>query len=76
MSGINNWVHERGSVTENDILALERAKRIERKHAKLGYRWIKINERLQAFVPCDKDGNPTDVGKEKIRLIKESQNIK
>jgi len=75
-SGTTNWVHEKGNVTDKDRLALERAKKIEQKLKKKGYRWIKINERLQTFVPCDEDGNPTLEGQRKIALLKESQGIK
>ena len=75
-STINNWVHEEGNVTDKDRLALERAKKIEHKLKKNGYCWIKINERLQTFVPCDENGKPTIEGERKIAMIKESQNIK
>ena len=75
-SSINNWVHEEGNVTDKDRFALERAKKMENKLKKNGYRWIKINERLQTFVPCDENGKPTLEGELKIAMIKESQNIK
>lgn len=75
-SSINNWVHEEGNVTDKDRLALERAKKMENKLKKNGYRWIKINERLQTFVPCDENGKPTIEGESKIAMLKESQNIK
>ena len=75
-SGTTNWVHEKGNVTEKDLLALERAKKVERKKQKEGYRWIKINERLKTFVPCDENGKPTLEGERKIAMLKESQNIK
>ena len=75
-SSINNWVHEEGNVTDKDRLALERAKKMEHKLNKNGYRWIKINERLQTFVPCDENGKPTLEGELKIAMLKESQNIK
>ena len=75
-SSINNWVHEEGNVTDKDRLALERAKKMENKLKKNGYRWIKINERLQTFVPCDENGKPTLEGELKIAMLKESQNIK
>ena len=75
-SSINNWVHEEGNVTDKDRLALERAKKMENKLKKNGYRWIKINERLQTFVHCDENGKPTLEGERKIAMIKESQNIK
>ena len=75
-SSINNWVHEEGNVTDKDRLALERAKKMEHKLKKNGYRWIKINVRLQTFVHCDENGKPTLEGERKIAMIKESQNIK
>jgi hypothetical protein len=75
-SSINNWVHEKGNVTDKDRMALERAKKIEKNLKKNGYRWIKINERLQTFVPCDENGKPTLEGERKIAMLKESQNIK
>lgn len=75
-SGTTNWVHEKGVVTEKDRIALEHAKRMEHKAAKKGYRWIKINERNQVFVPCDKHGQPTKEGEEKIRIFKEHLGIK
>lgn len=75
-STINNWVHEECNVTDKDRLALERAKKMEHKLKKNGYRWIKINERLQTFVPCEENGKPTLEGERKIDMIKESQKIK
>lgn len=75
-SSINNWVHEKGNVTDKDRLALERAKKIEHKLKKVGYRWVKVNARLQIFVPCDNDGNPTQEGQRRIALLKENQGIK
>ena len=75
-SGISNWVHENGNVTDKDRLALERAKKMEHKLKKNGYRWIKINERLQTFVPCAENGKLTLEGERKIAMINESQNMK
>ena len=67
---ITNWVHEEGVVTEKDIKALERAKKIEARLEKHGYKWVKINERREIFVPCDKNGNPTLDGQRRIALLK------
>ena len=67
---ITSWVHEEGVVTEKDIKALERAKKIEDSLEKHGYKWVKINERLKIFVPCDKNGNPTLDGQRRIALLK------
>ena len=67
---IISWVHEEGVVTEKDIKALERAKKIEDRLEKNGYKWVKINERLEIFVPCDNNGNPTLEGQRRIALLK------
>ena len=67
---ITNWVHEDGVVTEKDIKALEHAKKIEARLEKHGYKWVKINERLEIFVPCDNNGNPTLEGQRRIALLK------
>ena len=71
-----NWVFESGVVLEKDRATLEKAKRIERKNEKRGYRWIKINERNKIFVPCDKKGNPTKEGLHKINMLKLTLGIK
>lgn len=65
-----NWLHEEGVVTEKDIKALEHAKKIEARLENNGYKWVKINERLEIFVPCDKNGNPTLEGQRRIVLLK------
>ena len=71
-----NWVFESGVVLEKDRATLEKAKRIENKNLKKGYRWIKINERNKIFVPCDKKGKPTKEGERKIQLFKNALGIK
>lgn len=67
---IISWVHEEGVVTEKDIKALECAKKIEDRLEKHGHKWVKINERLKIFVPCDNNGNPTLEGQRRIALLK------
>ena len=71
-----NWVFESGVVLEKDRATLEKAKRIENKNLKKGYRWIKINERNKIFIPCDKKGNPTKDGQRKIEIFKNALGIK
>lgn len=75
-SNISNWARERGAVTEKDRLALQRAKKIERMQEKDGYRWVKINERIRLYVPCDANGKPTREGRRRIAILKESEGIK
>lgn len=72
----NNWVYEKGNVREKDIIELEKAKKRERRDGKNGYRWIKINERNKLFIPCDKDGNPTERGQRMISNFKIYMGIK
>lgn len=67
---MENWVYEKGVVTEKDIKALESAKKIERRNEKNGYRWIRVSPRMTIHVPCDKDGNPTEEGQRRINILK------
>ena len=76
MSGINNWVNDKGAVSEKDKTALEKAKRLESHDLKNGYRWYKINERNKILVPCNEKGYPTSKGLEKIKRFKEHLGIK
>lgn len=72
-STINNWVSERGNVTEKDIKALEHAKKIEKKESKEGYRYVRVSPRISVHVPCDKNGNPTKEGRRRIQLLIDSK---
>ncbi len=67
---MENWVYEKGVVTEKDIKALESAKKLERRNEKNGYRWIRVSPRMTIHVPCDKDGNPTEEGQRRINILK------
>ena len=71
-----NWVHEKGVVTERDRIALEKAKRLEQKDVKKGYRWYRINERNKIFIPCNKNGEPTKEGLAAIERFKAHIGIK
>lgn len=71
-----NFISPQPTVTETDIRNLEKAKKYERKKATEGWRWVRVNERLCIFVPCDKQGVPTEEGLEKIRKQKLRLNIK
>lgn len=70
--GAGNWVYEKGGVTEKDIKALEKAKRLESRQERHGYKWVNVNSRTSILVPCDKEGNPTVEGLRKIELLKKS----
>lgn len=72
-----NWSSKiKPTVAESDRKNLEIAKRYENKKIKEGWRWIKVNERLKMLVPCDRHGNPTKEGLEKIERQKSGLNIK
>ena len=58
-----------GVEKENSIKALEKAKRLEAKRKKAGWRYVKVDARLQVFVPCDENGKPTKEGKERIERV-------
>ena len=62
----NNWVHNKNAVNESDLRMLEKARKQEKEKSKQGYRWILACKNLKVFVPCDKDGEPTDKGKQMI----------
>ena len=49
---------------------LEKCLKQEQKRKKKGYRFIKIGKNTEIFVPCDKDGNPTEEGQRKIARMK------
>ena len=73
---MDNWVHEKGTVFEKDKIMLEQVKKKERKDEKLGYKWVRVDPRTTLFVECDKHGNPTKRGLEKINKLKSYLNIK
>lgn len=68
-----NWAYRgaNSNVTDSDISALAKAKKRESELEKNGYRWIVINNRLKAFVECDENGEPTELGREQIRRQRE-----
>lgn len=60
------------NVTDKDLRTLEKAKLMEKEKLEKGYRYIKIDNRTKALIPCDKDGKPTKEGEESIKAIKAS----
>lgn len=63
-----NWSTLSTIVTENDRKILEKAKIRERKLIKEGWRYYKINDRIQVLVPFGGDGKPTERGREMIEI--------
>lgn len=66
----SNWIYDKDTVAEKDRIALERAKKVEAKDIKKGYRWVRINNITKILVECDKDGLPTKRGQEHIDRYK------
>ena len=62
----NNWVYSKNVVNDSDLRMLEKAQKQEKEKSKQGYRWILACKNLKVFVPCDKNGEPTEKGKEMI----------
>lgn len=54
------------------LRALERVRKRENQLKKKGWRWIRVNNRLQVFVPCTKSGKPTKFGENLIKQRLES----
>lgn len=71
-----NWSTLSTIVTENDRKILEKAKIRERKLIKEGWRYYKINDRIQVLVPFGEDGKPTERGREMIEIQEKLCGIK
>lgn len=70
-ASIANWATEVAMKDKTaDMKALQKAKKIEKNLENMGWRWVKLSDRMSVFVPCDKDGNPTKLGLEKIKRQK------
>lgn len=63
---MNALIEEIQNTPSKDALALEKAKKLESKRLKKGYRYIKVTPKSTILVECDKDGNPTKKGWEHI----------
>lgn len=54
---------------ERGAYALEKAKKIENRRYKKGWRFVKVDNKFSVFVPCDKHGNPTEEGQRIINQV-------
>lgn len=74
---ITQWTEEnKTGVKTIENKALEKAKKLEVKRLKSGWRYIQIAANTEVLVPCDKKGNPTADGQKKIMQLKNSLGIK
>ena len=62
----NNWVYNKNVVNDSDLRILDKARKQEKEKSNQGYWWVSAYKNLKVFVPCDKDGEPTDKGKQII----------
>ena len=65
-------VYENSIDRERAIAALKKAKELEEKRCKEGWRFVKINNRLSSFVPCDKKGKPTQHAEKMLEIQRNS----
>lgn len=69
-SNMENVCNTESSSTKTQRI-VEKNMQKEQRLLKKGWRWVKVDGTLQVFVPCDKDGKPTQEGERKIKLRKE-----
>ena len=55
--------------------ALAKAKSVEQKKIRQGWRWVKISKLSKILVPCDKNGEPTTEGQRRIDELRNKVNI-
>ena len=67
-----NFIAPKPAVTDADRKALEKAKKLESKQVKKGYRWYMVNNRSKVLVECDEHGTPTAKGMRVIEAHKKS----
>lgn len=56
---------------ESDNEVLQKAKQMEKKLKKDGYRWYNIKPTYKVLIPCDEMGEPTEEGLKKIKKHKD-----
>lgn len=79
MAGIGNelaWAKERWVVTQAAKSAAKKGEKMERERIKQGWRWVNVGTRSKILVPCDKKGNPTQDGLQRIERMKQNLGIK
>lgn len=68
----SNWVNNVEKVPDATLKLLEKLAKREKKRIREGWRWIKLSQRTKVFVPCDKNGEPTEYGR---RMIEEAKKM-
>lgn len=62
-----NWALERRAVTDAAKRVATKAAKKEQELMKDGWRYVKLNDRVRCFVPCDAKGKPTKEGERMMR---------
>lgn len=57
---------EKKSQSELDKKKLKKLQDVEQDKLLHGWRFFKLNNRTSVLIPCDRKGNPTKEGKEKL----------
>ena len=63
---MNALIEEIQETPSKATIALEKAKKLESKRIKKGYKYIRVTPNSMILVECDKQGNPTKKGLEHI----------
>ena len=66
---------DKTKVSDKDKSALSKAKALEKKRLKEGWKWVKVHEKLNTLVPFE-NGKPTEQGLRMIEKRKELLGIK
>lgn len=72
---ITNWVYDLHDTSTKDSKALEKAKAVDAKKMKNGWRWVNVGKTLKALVPYE-NGKPTRLAMDMIERRKQLLGIK
>ena len=61
---------EKVEALEKSEMALNKAKRLENKRVKAGYRYVHVDAKTKVLVECGKDGEPTAKGQRTLDAMR------
>lgn len=62
---------EKKNQSEQDRKKLRKLKETEKSKISFGWRYIQVTKTMKVLIPCDREGNPTKEGLEKINAYKQ-----
>lgn len=68
---MNKFIEELKELPSQAKVALEKARKLETRRLKKGYRYIRVSPHTTLLIECDKDGNPTEKGLEHLNMYKQ-----